>query len=142
MRIEVIWPKKLQEEGGNQDSICFLLNIDPDGDADADWSALFCGDAEAQILEQILEDNKTISRIDILKVSHHGAKAALTNKLTERLHPKISLISVGEENRYGHPSTEVLNLLSAVNSTLYRTDYDGDVVCSFTDKEIKVETLR
>ncbi len=36
MRIEVIWPKKLQEEGGNQDSICFLLNIDPDGNADPD----------------------------------------------------------------------------------------------------------
>ena len=142
MHIEVIWPKKLQEEGGNQDSICFLLNIDPDGDADPDWSALFCGDAEAQILEKILDDNKTISRIDILKVSHHGAKAALTNELAERLHPKISLVSVGEENRYGHPSMEVLNSLSAVNSTLYRTDYDGDVVCSFTDKEIKVKTLR
>lgn len=142
MHIEVIWPKKLQEEGGNQDSICFLLNIDPDGDADPDWSALFCGDAEAQILEKILDDNKTISHIDILKVSHHGAKAALTNELAERLHPKISLISVGEENRYGHPSMEVLNSLSAVNSTLYRTDYDGDVVCSFTDKEIKVKTLR
>ncbi len=66
-------------------------------------SALFVETPEAQILEQILEDNKTISRIDILKVSHHGAKAALTNELAERLHPKISLISVGEENRYGRP---------------------------------------
>jgi len=62
--------------------------------------------------------------------------------LAETLSPRLSLISVGEENRYGHPAEETLERLDSVQSHIFRSDLNGDVVCSFTREEIEIETLR
>lgn len=137
----VLSPDNLNDEGGNQDSICCLLRIDSNQDLTVDWTGLFCGDAEAQTLEPLVE-NYQIEHIDVLKVSHHGAKASLTDSLVEKLRPKIALISVGQDNRYGHPAQETIGRLEAVEATIMRSDTNGDVVCSFTSDQIKIHSLR
>lgn len=137
----VLSPDTLREEGGNQDSICCFLGIDPNRDSNVDWNALFCGDAESQTLEPLVETYQ-IERIDVLKVSHHGAKASLTDDLVKRLRPKIALISVGQGNRYGHPAEETIKRLEAVDTTIVRSDTNGDVVCSFTSDQINIQSLR
>lgn len=139
--LEVVWPETLQEEGGNQDSICFVLKTDLNFDDTVEWSAFFCGDAEAQTVSELVESG-AVGQVDVLKVAHHGAKAALTQDLTQTLHPSISLISVGAQNRYGHPSAETLSYLEEADSIVMRSDRDGDVVCSFTPEEIQVQSLR
>lgn len=139
--LEVVWPETLQEEGGNQDSICFVLKTDLNFDNTVEWSAFFCGDAEAQTVSELVESG-AVGQVDVLKVAHHGAKAALTQDLTQTLHPSISLISVGAQNRYGHPSAETLSYLEEADSIVMRSDRDGDVVCSFTPEEIQVQSLR
>lgn len=137
----VLSPDNLNNDGGNQDSICCLLRIDSNQDSIVDWTGLFCGDAEAQTLEPLVNKYQ-IEHIDILKVSHHGAKASLTDSLIEKLRPKIALISVGQDNRYGHPSEETIDRLEAVESTILRSDTNGDVVCSFTSDQINIHSLR
>lgn len=139
--LEVVWPEALEEEGGNQDSICFVLKTDLNFDNNVEWTAFFCGDAEAQTVSQLVKRG-TVGKVDILKVAHHGAKAALTKNLAQTLHPSLSLISVGNQNRYGHPALETLSYLEEVDSIIMRSDRDGDVVCSFTPEEIQVDSLR
>ncbi len=137
----ILSPDTLRDEGGNQDSICCFLGIDSNRDSNVDWTALFCGDAEAQTVEPLVEAYQ-IERIDVLKVSHHGAKASLTDDLVKRLRPKIALISVGQGNRYGHPAEETIKRLEAVDATIARSDTNGDVVCSFTSDQIIIQSLR
>lgn len=141
MQIEILSPDSLCDEGGNQDSICFILYVDADRDSHVDWRAFFCGDAEAQTVHDLTR-SYALENIDILKVAHHGAKASLDDSLAEILKPKIALISVGENNTYGHPAKETISRLEENNAKVLRSDENGDVVCSFTPSEIKIHTLR
>lgn len=139
--LEVISPSSLTDDGGNADSICFLLESDLDGNGEEEWSALFCGDAESEVLQKLVDD-KLLGQVDIFKVGHHGALASLTEELAQTLHPKLSLISVGENNTYGHPRQEVITMLEQQGSHVFRTDEQGDVACILSVSGIEVRTLR
>ena len=54
------------------------------------------------------------------------------------INPKYSLISVGKNNRYGHPNKEVLNNLK--NSKIYRTDKNGSIMFKIKNNKLKIET--
>lgn len=62
----------------------------------------------------------------VLKVSHHGS-ADQFHELIEAMNPEISLISVGKENSYGHPTARTLETLRSVGSVILRTDRDGAI---------------
>ncbi len=64
---------------------------------------------------------------DVLKVSHHGSRNATSKTFLEQTTPELALISVGENNRFGHPTRRVLDDLSAVGAKIYRTDRNGCV---------------
>lgn len=132
-------PQTFVEEGGNADSLCFGVLIDGNRDGESDWNALFCGDAEAEQLEE-LSDQNLLTQVTIYKVGHHGSKAALNEKIAEVLAPDISLVSVGADNRYGHPAEETLNLLENVGSEVLRTDHQGDVSCIIEPDKIIIKT--
>ena len=83
------------------------------------YTFLFMGDAGVEKEKDILEEYN-ISNIDVLKVGHHGSKTSSSDSFINEINPKYSIISVGKNNRYGHPNNEVLNTLS--NSKIYRTD--------------------
>lgn len=140
-RCNVISPAELTDEGGNQDSICLLTQADCDDNGTIDWTCLFTGDAEAETLEK-LELTGRIGKVDLWKVSHHGARAALTDELASQLSPKVALIGVGQNNTYGHPTAETLSRLEQVGANIFRTDEMGDVVCDLTAQRIQVTTLR
>ena len=139
--LRVISPKRFTDQGGNADSVCLLASLDSDGDARCDWTALFCGDAESDQLAALRESGE-LGKIDVYKVGHHGSKAAITPELASALSPSISLVSVGEGNRYGHPVPSTLAALEDAGSRVFRTDEQGDVSCEFTAKGVRVETLR
>jgi competence protein ComEC len=115
-----------------------------------DWSAvlqitynknnfLFTGDAELQA-EKDMMDKKLISKIDVLKVSHHGAKEATSAEFLKIAKPTYSIISVGAKNQYHHPTTETLNRLKAVKSIVYRTDQKGSIVVNSDGTKITIKT--
>ncbi len=65
--------------------------------------------------------------VEVLKVSHHGSYTASSEEFIAALQPRISVISCGKNNRYGHPHTETLETLYGANSRVYRTDESGCV---------------
>lgn len=83
---------------------------------------LFTGDAEMEIEAKIGEE---VSKVDILKVGHHGSTTSSTEGFLEKTRPDIALISVGRNNSYGHPGTDVIDRLNSFGIDVYRTDLDG-----------------
>ena len=98
---------------------------------------LFMGAAGINKEKDILEKYK-LKDIDFLKVGHHGSKTGSSEKFINSINPKYSIISVGKNNRYGHPNKEVLNNL--YNSKIYRTDQDGSIMFKINSNRLKIET--
>ena len=67
--------------------------------------------------------NKIDNNYTILKVAHHGSKYSSDMEFLKKVMPAYSVISVGEDNSYGHPGTETINKLKSLNSKILRTDY-------------------
>ena len=95
------------------------------------------GDAGVEKERDILK-KYNISNIDVLKVGHHGSKTSSGKKFIDEINPKYSIISVGKNNRYGHPNKEVLNNLS--DSKIYRTDQDGSIMFKIKKDKLQIET--
>ncbi len=142
---EVLWPAEFSEEGGNADSLCLLgsytKGVSGQGQKHRPWSVLLTGDLEADALKAIAASHE-IGDIDVLKLGHHGSRASLDDDLTSSLDPEITLIGVGANNRYGHPSKEVLEMLDGISCHVLRTDLHGDIVLDFSEHEIEVRTQR
>jgi competence protein ComEC len=101
------------------------------------YKFMFMGDAGVDKEKDVL-DKYNISNIDVLKVGHHGSKTSSSEKFIAETKPKYSVISVGKNNRYGHPNNEVLNTLE--NSKIYRTDQDGSIMFKIKNNKLKIET--
>ena len=146
MSFTVVWPREYTEEGGNADSVCLDVKVDSDGDGSFDARMLFTGDAEADQLDEIMSAARrrgdALRGIDVLKVGHHGSKNALDSQLAQQLSPRIALIGVGETNRYGHPSPQVVDDLEQAGASVLCSDERGDVSCRFSSGQMSVTTLR
>ena len=101
------------------------------------YKFMFMGDAGIEKEKDILE-KYNISNIDVLKVGHHGSKTSSDKNFINEINPKYSIISVGKNNRYGHPNKEVLNNLN--NSKIYRTDQDGSIMFKIKNNKLEIET--
>lgn len=99
---------------------------------------LFTGDAEVAAEKNMLALN-LLEPIDVLKVSHHGAAEASTKDYLQQLQPKLAAISVGNENRYSHPTSETLTRLKNIGAKIYRTDQNGHLVFISDGKNIIVK---
>lgn len=87
-------------------------------------SVLFTGDAEEQTEQPLLRLGADL-RADILAVGHHGSKNSTGADFLAAVAPEIAIIQVGRNNRYGHPTAEVLEKLKEL--AVWRTDLDGDI---------------
>lgn len=96
---------------------------------------LFTGDAEGDALADIINSGFDI-QADVLKVGHHGGKAAMNSTWIEAVMPDYGVISSGRNNDYGHPHEETLNLLTEKDVQLFRTDVQGHIVATSNGKDI------
>ena len=103
------------------------------------YKFMFMGDAGVEKEKDILE-KYNVSKIDVLKIGHHGSKTSSDKNFIDEMNPKYSVISVGKNNRYGHPNKEVLNNLD--NSKIYRTDQDGSIMFKIKNNKLKIESCR
>ena len=101
------------------------------------YKFMFMGDASVTTEKEIL-NKYNIPDIDVLKVGHHGSRTSSGESFINRINPKYSIISVGKNNRYGHPNKEVLENLE--NSKIYRTDKDGSIMFKIKNNKLKIET--
>ena len=89
-----------------------------------DVNLLMTGDIGVR-QEQALLSMGVITPVNVLKVAHHGSKYSSSKDFIEETRPKWSLVSVGENNRFGHPSRDVLMYLDMVGAKILRTDENG-----------------
>ena len=101
------------------------------------YKFMFMGDASVTTEKKIMSIYN-LPDIDVLKVGHHGSKTSSGIEFIDKINPKYSIISVGKNNRYGHPNKEVLDNLN--NSKIYRTDQDGSVLFNIKNNKLKIET--
>lgn len=101
------------------------------------YKFLLMGDAGIEVEKDLIE-KYNIKDIDILKVGHHGSKTSSGKEFIDEINPKYSIISVGKNNRYGHPNEGVLDNLE--NSKIYRTDQYGSVKFKIKNNKLKIET--
>lgn len=122
------------KEGGllkeNDESLVLRINI-------GKKNILFTGDIESYAENDMLEEN-ILSRVNILIVPHHGSRTSSSMPFLETVRPELSLISVGFNNSFGHPSEEVLSSIKKVHSGILRTDRDGAIEVSGSPFKIKV----
>ncbi|MBE6158625.1 MAG: DNA internalization-related competence protein ComEC/Rec2 [Firmicutes bacterium] len=101
------------------------------------YKFMFMGDASVTTEKEIL-NKYNLPDIDVLKVGHHGSKTSSSKEFINEINQKYSIISVGKNNRYGHPNKEVLNTLN--HSKIYRTDEDGSIMFKIKNNKLKIDT--
>lgn len=97
-------------------------------------SFLLTGDAPEKIEKFITSLDKENLDVDVLKVGHHGSKTSTGESLLGYSSPEYAVISLGKNNRYGHPHEDVLEKLSRFNVNIFRTDELGSIIFT-TDGE-------
>lgn len=131
LRLDVLWPpvELLRESvlGEDPNQLAIVMK--------ARWgrfSMLLTADAEAESVP--LEPGP----IDVLKVAHHGSEDGGLTALLDRSRPRLAVISVGDDNPFGHPTAAVLAALANGGVRVLRTDRDGTIVLELVGGSIEV----
>lgn len=102
-------------------------------------SFLITGDLEAK--GEAAAIAKGLGKATVLKVGHHGSKTSTTSQFLGVVSPQYAVISVGYDNRFGHPHEEVLRRLAAGNIKIFRTDRQGAITFRTDGNTLAVETV-
>ena len=140
LTIRVLWPtlsatsfEEMPGDGSqiNNSSIATLITSDA-------FSLFAGGDLEPPVQEILVKD---VGPVDIYKVCHHGSKYQ-DLAFMSALHPRISIISVGAGNTYGHPAVQTLQALARLGSEVLRTDIDGAVAVQVRNHQFTVRRAK
>ena len=92
---------------------------------------VICGDATKYVEKEIIKHGDNIP-CDILRIGHHGSNTSTSEEWIKYLSPEEAVISVGKNNKFGHPNKEVLTLLNKYKIKIRRTDLEGTIkYCSY-----------
>lgn len=136
----------IKELNTTQYKLNFLSTIEYDNENDNsnviyinddNYKYLFMGDA-TQKKEKDLLNKYNLTNITFLKVGHHGSNTSSSIAFINQIKPQYSIISVGRNNRYGHPNKTVLENLKT--SQIYRTDQDGTIEIKINKKGYQIKT--
>ena len=127
LEIEVLGPQR-EYKDFNNNSIVLKVNA-------GETAFLFTGDAEETAEKDILQAGYDL-QADVLKVGHHGSSTSSSQAFLQAVQPKYAVISVGVGNSYHHPEEEALQRLQRIGAEIYRTDLQGNIVCTTDGKNI------
>lgn len=98
---------------------------------------LFLGDLELDGQSEMLTNNTVADfSAEIIKISHHGSINGTNQKILDTVRPKFAIISVGGDNKYGHPHAATIDLLGSLGIKLLRTDRDGSAEFLFSEEGV------
>lgn len=126
--VQVIGPITASTE---QNNMSLVLRVEY-----GDTSFLFVGDAERDEEQSIIEAGYALQS-DVLCVGHHGSNDATSYPFLYEVMPDYAVISVGKDNSYGHPDGNTLSRLRDADVTVFRTDLQGDIICTSDGQTIK-----
>jgi competence protein ComEC len=133
VNIKCISPNSNKIEDKNELSMVYYLNS-------KNITMLFTGDMGTKGEISLMEKN-LIQKVDILKVGHHGSNGGSIENFINHLNPKVSLISCGINNSYGHPAKETILRLKEIGSDIYITSECGQIDIIESKNGFKVHTF-
>ena len=116
----------------NEASLVFQLRCEQ-------MTILFTGDAPAEELDRLASLYDLCSTV--VHLPHHGSETGYSSTFYESIHSQIAILSVGAQNRYGHPADLVVEYWQE-HGTLYRTDQQGAITLYIRENGYTVETYR
>lgn len=132
--VQVLGPITMDEDEPNNTSIVLRVEY-------GETSFLFTGDAEREEEQDILDAGYNLEST-VLKVGHHGSANSTTYPFLREVMPEYAVISVGENNSYGHPTEEALSRLLDADVKVFRTDMQGDIICTSDGKTVSFSVER
>lgn len=126
-----------ESEDKNEQSVVLYLTY-------GEFSALFTGDVTGEPEQDVSERMKQKlvgSSLTVLKVAHHGSMYSTDEEFLRNVRPKVSVISCGEKNSYGHPHEELLERLEECGTMILTTPEYGAISIT-VDKEVVVQSWR
>ena len=130
-RVEILGPVREYDDTNNTS---IVLRIDY-----GETSFLFTGDMETKAEEDLIDSGANLSAT-VLKAGHHGSDTSTGYRFLREVMPEYAVISVGEGNKYGHPSSEVLSRFRDAGAEVYRTDMQGHVIAESDGKTVTFRT--
>lgn len=125
-------PGKKWEDRNEVSMVCSVLY--------EDFSMLFTGDIGAAEKEACV--HLPVKGYTVLKVGHHGSKNSTSEDFLQRVVPRISVVSAGRNNRYGHPHPDTLQRLEQYRSQIYRTDLCGAIELRYERRRLSLRCFR
>jgi len=111
-----------EEKNSNANSIVVKLE-------NGENSIILTGDADSKVEAAIVNSGIDL-QTDILSVAHHGSASSTSNIFLEKTLPRWAVISVGENNKYGHPDKDIMDKLEVMGIEVYRNDIQGNIVAT------------
>lgn len=121
VRFKIFSPASNMTDNINDNSIVMKLEYN-------NFSCLFTGDISKEIEESLVKEYGKILESTVLKVAHHGSKTSSAESFINTVKPKIALIGVGKNNKFGHPTNEVVEKLENIKTKIFRTDLNGEII--------------
>jgi len=95
------------------------------------------GDLEGESEKKLMQQSQLASTV--LKVGHHGGRKSSQTDFLQRVLPQYAVVSVGADNRFGHPAPETVQRITELPALLLRTDRDGAVVFRSDGKNLSFQ---
>lgn len=135
LNFNVVWPNsksQISDNSINNNSLVFKMKY-------KNFSMLFTGDIE-EIAEKKILQTCNVKNLEslVLKVPHHGSKTSSSQEFLDAVRPKIALIGVGKNNKFGHPSDITLEKFKMYDTKVYRTDQKGEITLKTDGNKIKI----
>ncbi len=128
----VVFPPSITPDDLNNTSLYTRVSF---GKADF----LGTGDAEKPSELSVL-NSPYLKSIEVLGAGHHGSNTSSCREFLDRVEPINTYISLGRDNRYGHPHAEPLSRLQNLGSTINRTDLEGNIIYTTDGQTIRVKS--
>lgn len=129
LMLKVLHPgDNMKENDSNANCIVLLASLD-------DLDILLPGDAEGEVLSTL-----NLTPMEVYKVPHHGSRDGAAAAVLNMIRPEVAVISVGEGNRYGHPTDQTLGAIKEAGARIFRTDRQGTVRVSYVDGNMVIST--
>ncbi|OOF47309.1 DNA internalization-related competence protein ComEC/Rec2 [Rodentibacter trehalosifermentans] len=132
LHFQVLSPKTPVKRAENSHSCVILVE-------DGQYRVLLTGDAEMQN-ERIFA--RTLGKIDVLLVGHHGSKTSTGEFLLKQTRPDLAVISAGRWNPWKFPHSSVMERLKQYQSAVENTAVSGQIRVSFYHNKWKVSHQR
>jgi len=130
--VRVLGPVDMNTTNVNNTSIILKITY-------GSTSFLFMGDAESEEEADLIAGTDDLSAT-VMKVGHHGSNSSSTWSFLTAVKPQYAVISCGENDTYGEPTSETLDKLQRAGAEIYRTDLQGNITCTSDGNTVSFTT--